>query len=55
VRRSSSDAQDCVEDTITGTRDKALLLVGFSAALRRSELTPFPESRTDRKQNHRQL
>ena len=29
---------DCAPDTITGIRDKALLLLGFSAALRRSEL-----------------
>lgn len=29
---------DRIEDSIAGTRDKALLLIGFSAALRRSEL-----------------
>lgn len=29
---------DCAPGTITGVRDKALLLLGFSAALRRSEL-----------------
>jgi integrase len=29
---------DCAADSIAGTRDRALLLVGFSAALRRSEL-----------------
>lgn len=28
----------CVPDTLTGTRDRALLLIGFSGAMRRSEL-----------------
>jgi integrase len=30
--------RDCLPDTLRGVRDRALLLLGFAAALRRSEL-----------------
>ena len=36
---------DAIEDGITGVRDKALLLIGFSAALRRSELAALEVDR----------